>query len=529
MPPTVSQTFGLLCEGWDNAFVPEVAYVRQGRNVYFYLGKPSQLTESLDEGTTILESESGLEMVEVAGSDGAKHKTVKDGQWVVEGPFQRSDVKNANGRTYSRKIWERIIADAKSPFMQDLRAGGGLGHLEHPQDGRTDGAKGAIINRDLKLKEDGVVWGKAEILDTPHGLILQEYTRKGVRWGVSSRGNGSVNNNGQVNENDFQLTTFDAVMRPSTLGAYPKPVNASKTESQGGTNESETGDDSLSDDARVFLESVRELTADDAVDESDLTSRLSFARRLLDKCSQTSGKLASGTLTAMQGSEVFNCLVKRLNTLQELAEANPVGSVESLVESLTEQADAPATDRAIEEMTRQFNAQVQAVTDECDTLRNQVTALTQDHAVLQASKDELTALWESALADVDAAQSQVKNLESRLAVANESIQALTEMTVTDSVQEAVNEAVTANPQLVPVRELLESSPDASTVTLRVKQLLGLSGPATKTPANNTAGPVAERRTLPKGDVVSESVRGPADARSVGAGPKLVGAVLSKKA
>lgn len=226
----LAQKFGLLCEGYDSSFTPALAYVEQGKKRFVFWGD-RKLCESAD--TEIVESIDKLDLTEREGLDGQSYKTVKNGRWVVEGPYQRSDVKNVNQRVYKRKIWERIVADPKSRVQQTVKARGMIGHFEHPADGRTDGKQGALVITKLALKPDGVVWGESELLDTPNGLILQEYTRKNVRWGVSSRGNGSVDSQGFVNESDYELETFDAVMKPSTPGAYPRPVGSP------GTNEDE--------------------------------------------------------------------------------------------------------------------------------------------------------------------------------------------------------------------------------------------------------------------------------------------------
>lgn len=226
--PDLAQPFGPLHEGYIVEFVPEVSYVRQGNKVHFFSGK-QELTESIvQSGEQIVENFTDLELVEKTMGDKTV-KTVKDGQWFVEGPYQRGGVKNANGRTYGNSIWERIFGDPNSRQQQAIKARGMLGHFEHPKDGRTDGSQGAILTVEVALKKvneagkDGVVcWGKSEVFDTPNGLILQEYIRKNVRWGISSRGNGSVDSTGVVNEKDYDLETFDAVMRPSTPGAYPK-------------------------------------------------------------------------------------------------------------------------------------------------------------------------------------------------------------------------------------------------------------------------------------------------------------------
>ena len=229
----------LLMEDYDPTLVPEVVFVRQGNKVLFTRGKPNQLSESkLDEGVEIVESIGQLQLTE-REINGRTIKTVKDGQWVVEGPYQRSDTKNANNRYYARALWERLIADPNSTVMQTVKSRAMLGHLEHPSDGRGHLKEGGLLTTSLTLRPDGVVWGRSELLDTPSGLILQEYCAKNVRWGVSSRGAGSVLADGAVSEKDYNLSSFDAVSAPSTPGAYPVPVTNDTSESVVGEGEAD--------------------------------------------------------------------------------------------------------------------------------------------------------------------------------------------------------------------------------------------------------------------------------------------------
>jgi hypothetical protein len=245
----------LICEGLEGCFFPETRYVVQpgeaGKpaSVYFAEGAPTGvvLHESAGEGYVIVESIDRLSLVE---RDNGK-RYVKNGRWFVEGVFQRSDVKNANGRTYSRKLWERLINDKKSPALETLNARGMAGMFEHPADGRTKGPEVALLVDRLSLHEDGVVKGRAELLDTPVGLILQELTAKNVRWGVSSRGSGTIDEKGNVSESDYMVETWDAVMRPSTPGAYPKLVSGDQDGKRGvaeGADGDGEGDDKLPGD-----------------------------------------------------------------------------------------------------------------------------------------------------------------------------------------------------------------------------------------------------------------------------------------
>jgi len=64
--------------------------------------------------------------------------------------------------------------------------------------------------------------GKLEILPTPSGQILEALIKAGVTVGVSSRGMGSLEQNGNVMEvqDDFELLCWDFVSTPSNPGSY---------------------------------------------------------------------------------------------------------------------------------------------------------------------------------------------------------------------------------------------------------------------------------------------------------------------
>jgi len=76
----------------------------------------------------------------------------------------------------------------------------------------------------VKIWWDGNnVMGKAKILNTPSGKILQSLVESGIKLGISSRGMGSVSegHDGRtVVEDDFNLICFDFVSEPSTRGAF---------------------------------------------------------------------------------------------------------------------------------------------------------------------------------------------------------------------------------------------------------------------------------------------------------------------
>lgn len=146
------------------------------------------------------------------------------GNMRVRGVFQRADVLNENKRVYPRAIWERTLND--SSIMESVSARAMFGECDHPADGKTQLKRVSHLITDLEMTDDGTVIGEAEILPTPNGQILQQLFESGARVGISSRGSGSVRNRSdgakEVCE-DFKLSTFDFVARPSTPGALPTP------------------------------------------------------------------------------------------------------------------------------------------------------------------------------------------------------------------------------------------------------------------------------------------------------------------
>lgn len=187
-----------------------------------------------------------------------------NGGFRVEGVFQRSDVENANKRVYPRNVWEKVLADNNTQSAMESRAM--FGELDHPADGKTSLKRVAHIITDLHLNEDGTVTGGAEILPTPNGQILKTLFESGVQVGISSRGSGSVRD-GRVQE-DFKLSTFDFVARPSTPGAIPRPKS--------GANESRrsrrTYEDTQADDVLVVTgseEGIENMSVEDLFKELD--------------------------------------------------------------------------------------------------------------------------------------------------------------------------------------------------------------------------------------------------------------------
>jgi hypothetical protein len=149
----------------------------------------------------------------------------KNGNLLVEGILATAEVKNGNGRYYSKSLWDREMSKYKE-LVEQRRA---MGELDHPDSQIVNLKNVSHIITEYWWDGDNVM-GKIEILPTPSGNILKELIKSGVTVGVSSRGMGSLEQNGGVMEvqDDFELLCWDFVSTPSNPGSYMTTLNEGK-------------------------------------------------------------------------------------------------------------------------------------------------------------------------------------------------------------------------------------------------------------------------------------------------------------
>ena len=147
------------------------------------------------------------------------------GNLMVEGVLATAEVKNGNGRYYSKELWDREMAKYDE-LIKERRS---MGELDHPESSVINLQNVSHLISDYWWDGDNVM-GKIEILPTPAGNILKELVKAGVTVGVSSRGMGSLEQNGNVMEvqDDFELLCWDFVSTPSNPGSYMHTLNEGK-------------------------------------------------------------------------------------------------------------------------------------------------------------------------------------------------------------------------------------------------------------------------------------------------------------
>lgn len=158
---------------------------------------------------------SNFKVIEEQDDDG--NKNLK-----IHGPFLVADTKNANGRIYSKKICENVV----SKFTKIINENRAVGELNHPNSPTINLDR--VSHKIESLYMDGKNGiGKAKILDTPMGKIARTLIKEGVLLGVSTRGLGRVDSDGNVGDN-YKLITIDIVNDPSAPGAFVNGILENK-------------------------------------------------------------------------------------------------------------------------------------------------------------------------------------------------------------------------------------------------------------------------------------------------------------
>lgn len=145
----------------------------------------------------------------------------------ITGPFLQAVKENKNKRVYPAHVMANAVSNYQTDYIDQNRA---LGELNHPAEPVVNPERAAIMTESLKETQakDAVYYeGRAKVLSTPMGKIVENLLSDGVKVGVSSRGLGSLMPTNGINivGEDFTLTTAaDVVFDPSAQSSFVEGV-----------------------------------------------------------------------------------------------------------------------------------------------------------------------------------------------------------------------------------------------------------------------------------------------------------------
>ena len=139
----------------------------------------------------------------------------------IEGIFAQAELPNRNHRVYPKRVLESAI----DSYQEMVKANRALGELNHPTTPTVDPERACIKIEKLTWDGNNVI-GKARVLSTPKGKLLEALIRDKVQLGVSTRGLGSVHRTKFKNEDvsmvgdDYQIRAIDVVHNPSGIDCF---------------------------------------------------------------------------------------------------------------------------------------------------------------------------------------------------------------------------------------------------------------------------------------------------------------------
>jgi hypothetical protein len=166
----------------------------------------------------ILEQADDVSFITEASENGKKNL-------FIEGCYMVYGQGNKNGRVYSENVMRKEVNRYLKEVVSEKRA---YGELNHPSGPQINLDRVSHLIENLEVRPNGVVWGRAKVLDTPMGNIARGLIEGGANLGVSSRGLGSLKagQNGLMEvQDDFRIVTAaDIVADPSAPGAFVQGI-----------------------------------------------------------------------------------------------------------------------------------------------------------------------------------------------------------------------------------------------------------------------------------------------------------------
>jgi len=146
----------------------------------------------------------------------------------VSYPICNIGKRNANNRVYEDAVWKRVLAEKE--LQEKLSSRALFGHAEHPEQTQSNLEKTSHVIFEMWV-QDGKVWQKMDVLDTPTGRVVNTLLRANCNVGVSTRAKGDLEESeddkgtfSRVIPESYVYVATDFTADPSTFGAIPHDV-----------------------------------------------------------------------------------------------------------------------------------------------------------------------------------------------------------------------------------------------------------------------------------------------------------------
>lgn len=327
-------------------------------------------------------------------------------------------------RIYTEELWDNRVFGSPD-VMEALQTKTLFGELDHPEGDRCETlAKNAAITitKLEKKPEEGVIYGEAEILDTPTGRIVKALADSGAQLGISSRGMGEeIYEEGKniIDPETYDFITFDVVVTPANTKARvslteSKHINKLTESLKKEISESDTLNQL--NQIKTVLESVNIENKNNLLNEVETKSNIikNKSNKLLEK---------NKDIAIAKMKEKLKILDETNNANKEISKEN-----KSLVETVDYYKESK---ELLSKKLKESKEQVTTLLKEKEENNNKVTSLTEEVKNLKTENKELKTNKETILLEN-------KNNEKALKLNNNNLSKINE-TLTDTNKELIEE------------------------------------------------------------------------------------------
>lgn len=362
----------------------------------------------------------------------------------LSGPVASCVTATRNGRKYTEELWDKAF---NSPIVQEMfKSGGVFGELGHPEDrNETDITKIAIsMPEPPKKDKNGQLITYVDILDTPCGQIAYQLAKYGFKFGISSRGEGEVNEDWSgdetVDPDTYTLNAFDLVLLPACKNARLTFTESYNTEKPFKQSLTEALEKASEEDRKIMEEVLNNLEIDYNTEEEVPTSESvenieeSQTEDDTTMAAEDNGAEMVEALQEALSSKIE--LEKQVKTLQEklsVCYTKEARYSNVLSKTKTELAQAISNKEELAKLNESLNTKVNDLSTALDqatiTIEKQTQKIVGVKTQLKENMSSKTALTE----DVSSLKSTIKSLnedingkDMRIKSLNESLTSLQE-------------------------------------------------------------------------------------------------------
>lgn len=138
--------------------------------------------------------------------------------WYINGVFAQGNVINGNRRFYPSEV----LTESFDRYRSLVESGRAVGELNHPPTLEINPERISQKIESIVLEGDSYV-GRAKVLNTPCGRIIQGLLEGNVKIGVSTRAGGTVKDSPKgykIVESGLSMRAVDTVWNPSAPDAF---------------------------------------------------------------------------------------------------------------------------------------------------------------------------------------------------------------------------------------------------------------------------------------------------------------------